>query len=60
MHGHKVLCLALVCIYTADEGEASRVGTLLLYTNANCMWLVEPGNKAEFADWPEEEKLDSP
>lgn len=32
MHGHKVLCLALVCIHAADESEASRVGTLLLYT----------------------------
>lgn len=32
----------------------------LIQTNAVCMLPVEPGNEAEFADWPEEEKLDSP
>ncbi len=29
-------------------------------TNAVCMLPVEPGNETEFADWLEEEKLDSP
>ena len=60
MHGHKVLCLALVCIYTA-EGEASGVEVVFsIHTNAVCMWPVKPGNETGFADWPEEEKLDSP
>lgn len=58
--GHKVLCLTFVCIYPA-EGEASGAGLLFpIYTNAGCMWPVEPGNETKFADWPEEESLDSP
>ena len=39
MHGHKVLCLALVCI---TEGEASRAGSLFppAHTNAVCMCAI--------------------
>lgn len=41
MHGHKVLCLALVCIDIA-EGEASRAGSLFppAHTNTVCMFAI--------------------
>lgn len=58
VHEHKVLCLALVCIYVTDEGELE---VLFLHTQIPTAWgHSKPGNKAGFADWPEEEKLDSP
>lgn len=43
------------------KGEARGAGPLFpIHTNAVCMWPVGPGNETGFADWPEEEKLDSP
>lgn len=48
--------------FTLPKGEASGARSLffLNQTNAVCMLPVEPGNETECADWPEEEKLDSP
>lgn len=60
--GHKVLCLAPVCIYPA-EGEASGARWLFppsIYTNVGCMWPVEQGNETGLTDWPEDQSLDSP
>lgn len=39
MHGHKVLCLALVCIYTA-EGEASGVGLLFFHPHKCSLYVA--------------------
>lgn len=56
-----MLCLALVCIYAAPKVRPVGPGCFFpIHTNAVCMWQVGPGDETGFADWPEEEKLDSP
>lgn len=47
--------------FTPPKVRAAGLGRFFpIHTNAVCMWPVKPGNETGFADWQEEEKLDSP
>lgn len=58
------MCMDIKCfVWLSSASTLSKVrpaGPLFpIHTNAVCMCPVEPGNETGFADWPEEDKLDS-